>query len=298
MDEFKDIPSLYKYLEEHALKYKYHQIADLFRVLRDRLSKDEKASDAEKSQWEIDFFNFVIRDGEINPSFHSTDDKGNVIEYPHLDRFNDKTYDYLISRFNSTNNALLKARYAHILWFSPRKNGKYAQSAIDSYLELIDIYKDKDKIEPKEHYGLLVLLAIKNAYYIARQANDSYRLKLTKDRIKHLIYYYNEKSTSLLTIRSDLIELMLDDKKAFEEKDFVDLDNLCIQIAKTLFQTGNGFRAISFFELAEKIGGNLKNETHDCRTSIGECFEMMMKQNEKEPLISIGFKAQLSAIKK
>ncbi|MGD0952093.1 MAG: hypothetical protein ABR985_06830 [Methanotrichaceae archaeon] len=217
MDEFKDIQSLCKYLEVDALKYKYHhQIADLFRVLRDKLSKDEKGSDAEKAQWEVDFFNFVLRDGEVNPSFQSTDDKGNVTEYPHLNRFNDDTYDYLISRFNSTNNTLLKARYAHILWFSPRKNGKYAQSAIDSYLELIDIYSEKDKTEPEEHYGLSVLLAIKNAYYIARQANDRYRIELTKDKIKHLIYYYNEKSTSLLTIRFDLIELMLDDRKTFE----------------------------------------------------------------------------------
>jgi hypothetical protein len=49
MDEFKDIQSLCKYLEVDALKYKYHhQIADLFRVLRDKLSKDEKGSDAEK----------------------------------------------------------------------------------------------------------------------------------------------------------------------------------------------------------------------------------------------------------
>ena len=162
MDEFKDIQSLGKYLEEDALKYKsHHQIADLFRVLRDKLSKDERASDAEKAQWEVDFFNFVLKDGEINPSFQSTDDKGNVTEYPDVHRFNDDTYDYLIGKFNSTNNALLKARYAHILWFSPRKNGKYAQSAIDSYLELIDIYSEKDKTEPEEHYGLSVLLAIK-----------------------------------------------------------------------------------------------------------------------------------------
>ena len=127
MDEFEDIQSLYNYLEENALKYKYHhQIADLFRLLRDKLSMHENLSDVEKMQWEVDFFNFVINDGEINPSFQSTDDKGHVTEYPHFDRFNDQTYKYLINRFNYTDNIFLKARYAHILWFSPEKNGKYA----------------------------------------------------------------------------------------------------------------------------------------------------------------------------
>ena len=289
MSEFEDIQSLCTYLEENALKYKYHhQVADLFRILRDRLSKGAKSLDAEKAQWEVDFFNFVLRDGEINPSFQSTDDKGSVIEYPHFNRFNDQTYEYLNSRFNSTNNYLLKSRYAHILWSSPAKNGKYAQSAIDSYMELIGIYEERDKIEPNEHYGMSVLSVIRNAYYIARQANDNGRIESIKNKIKNLIHDYNEKSTSLLTIRADLIELMLKDRKIFEEKDFIGLNNLCIQIAERLFHSGNGFRAISFFELGEKIERRLKIKKHDCRTSIGECFEMMMEQNEKEPLISIG----------
>lgn len=256
-------------------------------MLRDKLSKDENLSDAEKAQWEIDFFNFVIRDGEINPSFQSTDDKGHVIEYPHFDRFNDQTYEYLINRFNYTDNIFLKARYAHILWFSPEKNGKYAKSAIDSYLKLIEIYEENDRTEPNEHYGMSVLSGIRNAYYIARQANDSNRIGIIKDKIKGMIYYYNDKSISLLTIRSDLMELMLEDKKIFGRSDFVDLNSLCIRIANSLFQSGNGFRAISFFEIGERIEERLKIRSHDYRTSIGECYEMMMEQNEKEPLISI-----------
>ena len=56
MNEFEDIQSLYSYLEENALKYKYHhQISDLFKALRDILSKNEKSFDAEKAQWAVDF---------------------------------------------------------------------------------------------------------------------------------------------------------------------------------------------------------------------------------------------------
>ncbi len=88
-------------------------------------------------------------------------------------------------------------------------------------------------------------------------------------------------------MRVDLIQLMLDDKASFDETQFISLNDLCIQVADTLFQSGNGFRAISFFELGEKIEKRLGLKTHDYRTSIAECFEMMMKQNENEPLISM-----------
>jgi len=289
MEEFEDIRSLNVFLEENALKYKYsHQISDLFRVLRDKL-KDEKESDVERAQWEIDFFNFVLKDGEISPSFQSTDDKGEIIEYPHFNRFNESTYDYLIERYNFTNNILLKARYAHILWFSPRKNGKFAQSAIDSYLELTEIYEEKDRGFPNEHYGQYALSAIKNAFFISRQANDNHRIEITKNKIISLIYYYNEKSTSLLSIKFDLIELIIENKNIFNEKDLISFKDLCNSVGLSLFQSGNGFRAISFFELGEKIDNKLKIKTHQWSKSIGECFEMMMNQREEEPLVAIDF---------
>ena len=224
MDEFEDIQSLCEYLEENAFKYKYeYSIADLFRALRDQLSKNGKSSDAEKAQWELDVLNFVLRDGEISTLIQPTDDNGNIIEYPHMNRFNDNAFDYLIKRFESTSNVLLKSRYAHVLWFSPIKNGKYSQSAIDSYLKLIEIYEEKDKDEPDGHYGLSVLSAIKNAYYLSLQSNDDCRIETTKNKVMHLIYFYNPKSTSLLTIREHLIKLMLKDSKIFKEKNKANL---------------------------------------------------------------------------
>ena len=57
----------------------------------------------------------------------------------------------------STNNHLLRARYFHFLWLSPKKDHKYPKKAIDSYLELIHIFEEKDKELPEKHYGLRVL---------------------------------------------------------------------------------------------------------------------------------------------
>ena len=43
--------------------------------------------------------------------------------------------------------------------------------AVDAHVELIKIYEGKDKTLPKEHFGLDVLRAIQNAYFVGRQIN-------------------------------------------------------------------------------------------------------------------------------
>ena len=80
MSEFKDILSLYDYLEESTYDCKdYGKIANLFREIIET-DKDN----TNKAQWETSFFNFIARDGEILPLFQSTDEKRNIITYPDL----------------------------------------------------------------------------------------------------------------------------------------------------------------------------------------------------------------------
>jgi hypothetical protein len=137
MEKFKDIQSLYEYLEENAIDYYIHskQIADLFRDLRDTNSVDFSII-----QWEIDCFNFVTTEGELKPSGIFTNEKGETIEYPNLASFDKNAYSYFIERLNSTTDHLLRSRYAHILWYSPVKHGLYAQIAVDSYLKLSEAW--------------------------------------------------------------------------------------------------------------------------------------------------------------
>ena len=121
MEDFTDFKSLYNHLEENATIYKYsYQIGNLFQKLRDLKHKENKSDEAEKAQWEIDFFNFMIEEGGLKPRFTGTNDKSEVVEYPTLDRFDDRTYEYLIRRLDSTSNSLLKVCYSHILWCSPK----------------------------------------------------------------------------------------------------------------------------------------------------------------------------------
>ena len=102
MENFTDLKPIYDHLEKNAADYKYsHQIARLFRELRDLKMKENDKDEAEKAQWEVDLFNFMIEDGKLNPMMTKTNDKGEVIEYPDLKRFDEETYEYLIERLDS-----------------------------------------------------------------------------------------------------------------------------------------------------------------------------------------------------
>jgi len=280
MKSFTDLESLHKHLDDKALDYRYpHQIGNLFQELRDLKYKENRPDEAEKAQWEIDFFNFGLENGEINPEFTGTNDKGEIVEYPNLDRFDDRTYEYLIKRLSKTSNPLLKARYSHILWCSPRKHAKYAKPAVDSYLELVKIYEEKDREAPQEHFGLDVIQSIRNAYSIGYQAK--YKVEIVKSELKRLTTEFNFNSSSSFALRSSLIELMLRGKRRFSKEDFSNLEDFCWQMAESLIDTENIHKAIRMLELGGRIDQKLGKRTHDWRRKIAESYENLMNQAEK-----------------
>ncbi len=281
MENITDLKSLCNHLEKDATDYKYsHQIGNLFQKLRDLKHKENKSDEAEKAQWEVDFFNSMIEEGKLKPMFTGTNNKGEIIEYPSLDRFDDKAYEYLIGRLDSTTNSLLKARYSNILWCSPKKHAKYAKMAVDSYLKLIKIYEAKDMKEPQEHYGLDVLKVIKNAYSVAHQIK--YKVDKIKSELRRLVNTFNFKSSSSFALRANLIELMLKDKRRFFEKDFLGFENICWQISESLTKSGNIHGAIDLLELGEKVEQKLGKKTHDWRKQVAKSYETLMKRTEKD----------------
>jgi len=290
MENFNDLESLYKHLEEKALDYKYpHQIGNLFQKLRDSKHEENKLDEAGKAQSEIDFFNFVLKDGEIKPTFTRSNDKGEVVEYPGINRFDDKAYEYLIGRLDSTHNPLIKARYSQILWCSPKKHAKYAKNAVDSYLELIKIYEEKDKKSPQEHFGLDLLRAFENAYSLGHQIN--YKLEEIKSELKRLVIKFNFNSSSSFVLRATLIELMLKRKKTFLKEDFKGFEKICWRISKSLAKEENIHAAIDMLELGEKVDRKQEKKTHNWRKHVAKSYESLMKQAEEkdDSLVSLHF---------
>jgi hypothetical protein len=279
MAAFTDFESLYEHLEKNAVDYKYsHQIGDLFRQLRDLKHKESKSDEAEKAQWEVDFFNFTIQKGKLNPMFTGTNEKGESVEYPNLGRFNERTYEYLIARLDCTHNLVLKARYFNILWCSPKKHAKFAEVAAESYLELVKIYESKDSLEPQEHWGLSILEAIENAYYVSCQAE--LKTSAIKSEIKRLVTSFNFESSSSFALRASLIRLMLKEKERFSNEDFVGLEEVCWQMSEALAKS-NIHGSIDMLELGEKIDHKLEKKTYTWRKHVAELYETMMKQREK-----------------
>lgn len=234
---------------------------------------EENTDEETKAQWEIDCFNFRLEDNEAKPLCTFANKKGGSVEYPDFNTFNDLTYDYFAERLDSSTNPLLRARYAHILWFSPRKHGKYAQIAIDSYLEAANLYEQKDKERPLDHYGLDLLNAIKNAFLLSHNIKDERRLDGVKSVIKRLIFDFNPESSSSFILRAELIRLMLKEKSVFSKDDFVGINDVCGQFAKA---SEDLHKSITMLELGEKVENELGKITNNWRRLIAESYEKMM----------------------
>ncbi|MBF0556682.1 MAG: hypothetical protein HQK96_19365, partial [Nitrospirae bacterium] len=272
---------VYSYLEVHALDYKYeHQIGGLFKNLRDKLREAKQDDDTKKAQWEIDIFNFGIRGNELKPKFSGTNDKGEVFQYPDIKIFTEETYTYFKKRFSATYNPLLRTRYAHLLWLSPQKHQAFAKTAVDGYLNLIDIYEEKDKQDLKQHYGLDVLNFVESAYRLARTI--SYRLPDISGKIKQIIHQYSYQSTSSFVIRHNLIEIMLRNKKLFTEVECESLPKVSLTVSENLVKANNLHAAIDMLRLNIRIFERLGKEPREWKEKIAQHYEALMLQAESQ----------------
>ncbi len=281
MEEINELEDLYKHLEEKALDYKYpHQIGVLFHHLRDLKSEAKQPEEAEKAQWEVDAFNFMMGGCEIKPRTRRTTDKGDSFEYPAISRLDERECAYLISRAGSTSNSLLKARYAHILWCSPKKHAKYATQAADAYLDLIKIYEEKDKTHPEQHFGLDVLQAVKNACSLAKQINC--KIEIVKSELIRLVKEFNFASSSSFALRASIIELMLKEKKYISKDCFKDFEGICWKVSETLTEKGNLQGSIDMLRIGKRIDQKIGQSTCNWDERVAQSYEQLTKEAEEK----------------
>jgi len=285
--ELLDLDNLYKHLEEKATDYKHGQIANLFQKIRDKMHVEKKAELEAMAQWETNIFNFGFVGNVVTPLRTLSNSDGRLVSYPTYDDFAPSSYDYIIQRLDSTNNPMLKARYAHVLWFSPKKHGKYALLAIDSYLELIKLYEQKDKENPQKHFGFDVLNVLENALLLSRNINDNTKMELAKSEVKRLFFGFNPASTCLFRLRADLLELMIKEKTIFSKDDFNGITDLCFNFSKTL---GDSHQAIPILKLGEMVEQRTGINTYNWNDLIAQSYEKMMNANlENNKHVAIEF---------
>lgn len=278
METFDTLEALYSHLEVQAMQYKHPtQIADLFKGIRDKMHAKDLSAEAEVAQHEVEFWHFVLTEGKLKPTFTGTDGSGDPLEFPDLTKFDDKTYEYLVKRLEVSTNPVTKARYANILWNSPKKHTKYAAIAVDAYLVLIPPYEASDKASPKDHFGLDVLHTMKNVYFISKQAN--YRVEEVRILLKKLVHDFNHDSSSSFALRFQLISLMM--KEKFPKEDFHGIPDLCWNLFNTLVSSGNLHGGIDVLELGQKVDSRIGSTTHNWREEIALSYETLMKECEK-----------------
>jgi len=289
MNSFKDMKSLYGHIEKNALEYiSPHQIGNEFKVLRDKFQRTGKEDDAKKSQWEMDCFYYIMEEGNLEPFMTLPNENGEIVEIPTIKDYEEDAYLYFIERLNSTNNPLLMARYAQLLWNSPKKHAKYARLAVDAYLNLVNVYEEKDKERPEEHYGLEVLKAVKNAFFISRQSR--YRVKDVKSKILNLIKKFNPESSSLYALKFTLVKLMLQNKRVFKRKDYAGIPRVLWKLAESLIKERNFHQSIEICELGERINQKTGRKTHNWRKRIAESYEALLEQvKDKQNIVTLFF---------
>jgi len=284
----EDFELVYKQLEGATYPFRHLvEVSRIFQKIRDRMYREGKPEEEAKAQCEMDVFGLTIESNVAKPRFTMTNEKGQETSYPNISSFDDKNYEYISKRMEATDNPLLKARYAHVLWLGPKKHGKFAQVAIDSYLRLAEIYEEKDKKEPDGLFGLDVIDSIKNALILATNIKDSARIDIVKRKIKRLLVNYNPASSSLFVLRANLIDLMLKYGKVFENNYFQGLNTLCLKYAREL---PNSHQSISILELGSKVDQKLGVSIANWKQLIAECYENMMNANiEKNKLVAVHF---------
>jgi len=284
MTEFRDIESLYDYLEKE-IKY-FHELNNLnifnsMVALRNKFYEEDKKEKAELVQCEIDFLNFGIKEGKLIPKFSQYDAKGNLINIPEMDRFTVETYKYLKKRLEETKNPILISRYAHILWDSPEKHGNYAEIAVNAYLILIRKYEKEIKENQDTKIWSDLIRSIQCACNLGFKSRK--KIEEIKSEVKSLIFENKDYGNISKHLILESIRMMLNEK-GFSKEDFRDINRICFELSTTLEEDPHG--AIAFLELGERIDHKLKEKTANWRGELGKKYEDLTKRTLKNPLVS------------
>ena len=282
MSEFTNLASLYAHVENSPLTDdKHYEVVNFFQNFRDAKQEANDSEAAEKAQWEIHFLSFHLCEGEIRPDIERYYESGQITVYPTLELFDDKIYAYLQTRLDVTQHPKLKARYAQILWNSPKtKHHNFAQTAIDCYLAYLTKY-EQTGVED-DYFSHEICEVVKNAYGIGLRSK--YEIDQLKSKFLGFIHKFS--SDEPFSVRN-LIGYMLETKKGFRKEDFLRLENICWQIAESF--SNDAHTAILFLRLGEKVDQKLEKQTHEWIRRIAQHNEAQMTLFENAPQVALVF---------
>ncbi len=184
-----------KYLEileqEPTVLASYHGEHDISKEIKEILKEDEKYEPTKEDiaeQMAFDFMAEYLNDNSgwgtyHGPMFVLPNDKGQMVEYPSINRIDKETLDYWAKRARESKNPILSSRYADLVVdFSPKVLSKNAdidvlQKVVDSNITICE----KSLAEPLD-----CKTKIKRALTLSIQIDDLERIENTKNTILKL----------------------------------------------------------------------------------------------------------------
>jgi len=287
---FQSLDALYDHIEKEALGFRYLiEVGDHFQKLRDRFAAEGHPDEALLAQYEVDAFNLVAKDGRLGPQFIGSNRYGNEVRIPDITRFPAEEFDYFVERLEHAQNPRLRARYAHILWESPKKRQQYAGTAIEAYLEQIPHYESLNKTDKNDSltghlYHIDILECVKSALCLAVSSRQKVNEVISE--VWRMIQDTHPNNQSRYSFTHDLMALVLENKKHFESKDLRSLSEVCLAVADQLQESGDLHGAIRMNELGQRVDQTLQLKTADWNQRIAGCYETLMERREKSPMVA------------
>ena len=266
---FETLEQAHEFAE--TLEQDWVSIRNYAHALKNLQLNSNKKEERENAQWEIDFMQFMLDKGKVNPYMSGTDKEGQISEYPSFDNFTESTYNYLVDRIDKTRNNLLIARFSQIMWNSPLKSAKFAKSAIDAYIIILSGGKFS-KGRDRDGYNIYF-----NALYLSAKVNYKFQFLLgmvdddslfcEEDRVSIYVGFLDLKNVKVKHVLGyiELLDSVI--TKKYEDKDFSGLEwalNIAIKLAKKCSNDTKRYRSL----LAECYVGSAEERMTDTSLMI------------------------------
>jgi len=278
-ENLKSIGDLYRLLEDKAvILSRDHQLTNVLVAYRNKNIPDEEKQWA---QWELECFLFTLTGNRVFSYSYSTGNNiGEVQQFPRLDVYQSTAFDYLKKRARTSKNALLLARYNHLLWKAP-KGVKHRAFAIDAIKAYIDLIKEYLRVFEKDQHDDIHLEMSKNLENLIELVSE---VKDGVSELKDLIYQVLYKTPHIpFYVKHSLLERMLSATNVFKPTDFTDTLPIFETQLNAEEEPGDKFLwTNAYFDTAILIARKINGDFKSWFEKLGD-YHVQIAERETQP---------------
>ncbi|AJW65038.1 hypothetical protein VO54_03611 [Elizabethkingia miricola] len=269
IENIDSLDTFYYFIEENALSLeKEHDIVEYLLKYKNKTNSNQEK---QLLQWEIEVFMYSFHGSRIF-SFSTSNGKeiGEVIQYPQLDNYQTKAFNYIKERTTKSTSPLFKARYNHILWDSiNHKNRNYANNSVENYIQTI--YDCCNQTNANE-YSHLIGGLYENLIAIASS------IKIDPAPLKQLTFYLLfETKTLSLWAKHGIVSDMLKHPKIFKSDDFENVLSIFEERLKIEDDVNaDDFMLVNYhLPTAIKVAQKIKSDVKRWHNEVGNAYLRM-----------------------